>query len=54
MHAQAAHLRRRAALNRVAARLTDQPAVTEQDRTAVLDAIDEAHAERGAQLSRPT
>ncbi|BBX11214.1 antitoxin [Mycobacterium novum] len=54
MHAQAAHLRRRAALNRTAARLAQQPAVAEQDRAAVLDAIDEAHADRGAQLSRPT
>jgi len=54
MHSQAAHLRRRAALNRTAARLAQQPAVNEQDRTAVLDAIDEAHADRGAQLSGPT
>ncbi|MCV7382569.1 hypothetical protein [Mycolicibacter longobardus] len=54
MHAQAAHLRRRAALDRTAARLAQQPAVDEQDRTAVLDAIDEAHADRGEQLSGPT
>lgn len=53
MHAQAAHLRRQETLNRVAARLADQPAVTEHDRTAVLDAMDDALADRGAQLSSP-
>lgn len=54
MHAQAAHLRRRAALSRTAERLAQQPAVSEQDRMAVLDAIDDAHGDRGAQLSHPT
>lgn len=53
MAAQATHLRRRAALNRTAARLAGQPAVDERDRAAVLDAIDDAHADRGTQLSRP-
>jgi len=54
VHAQAAHLRRREALRRVAARLLNQRAVDEQDRQAVLDAIDDAHAARGAQLGRAT
>lgn len=54
VRAQAAHLRRRAALDRTAARLAQRPAVGEQDRTAVLEAIDDADAERGEQLSRPT
>ncbi|GBE65166.1 hypothetical protein MFM001_16280 [Mycobacterium sp. MFM001] len=52
MQAQAAHLRRRGALNRTAARLRRQPAVEEQDRQAVLEAIDGVHAERGARLGR--
>ncbi|ORV98073.1 hypothetical protein [Mycobacterium kyorinense] len=52
MHAQAAHLRRREALNRTAARLSGKRAVEEQDRQAVLEAIDDAHAERGARLGR--
>lgn len=54
VHAQAAHLRRRDALNRTAARLAHQRAVNEQDRQAVLEAIDDAHAERGAHLGRTT
>jgi len=54
VHAQAAHLRRREALRRVAARLLNQRAVDEQDRQAVLDAIDDANAARGAQLGRAT
>ena len=54
LHSQAAHLRRREALNRTAARLGDQRAVDEQDRQAVLEAIDDAYAERGSQLGRTT
>ncbi|MGH3674128.1 MAG: hypothetical protein ACRDU5_00010 [Mycobacterium sp.] len=55
VHAQAAHLRRREALNHAAARLAqERAAVNEQDRQAVLEAIDEAHAERGAELGRTT
>ena len=54
VHAQAAHLRRREVLNQTAARLARERAVDEQDRQAVLEAIDEAHAERGAQLGRTT
>lgn len=48
---QAAYLRRRAALTRVAERLHGQAGVPEEDRRAVLDAVDEAHAERAEQLS---
>jgi hypothetical protein len=54
VHAQAAHLRRREALNRTAARLAEQQPVDEQDRQAVLEAIDDAHAERGTELGRRT
>jgi hypothetical protein len=54
VHAQASHLRRREALNRTAAHLQHERAVDEQDRQAVLDAIDEAHADRGARLGRAT
>jgi hypothetical protein len=52
VHAQAAHLRRRQALDRTAAHLAGRPAVDEQDRKAVLEAIDDADAERGAELGR--
>jgi hypothetical protein len=55
VHAQAAHLRRRAALARTAERLRGKPGISEAERRAVLEAIDEAHAERAEQLSdRPT
>jgi hypothetical protein len=54
VHAQATHLRRREALDRTAARLQHQRAVDEQDRRAVLEAIDGAHTYRGARLSRAT
>jgi hypothetical protein len=54
VHAQASQLRPREALNRTAARLQHQRAVDEQDRQAVLEAIDDAHADRGARLSRAT
>ena len=51
VHAQATYLRRQAALARTAERLGGRPAVPEQERRAVLDAIDEAHEERAGQLS---
>ena len=54
VHAQASHLRRREALARTAVRLQHQRAVDEQDRQAVLEAIDDAHADRGARLGRAT
>jgi hypothetical protein len=54
VHAQASQLRRREALNRTAVRLQHQRAVDEQDRQAVLEAIDDAHTDRGARLGRVT
>ena len=54
VHTQATHLRRREALTRTAARLRHQRAVDEQDCQAVLEAIDDAHAGRGARLGRAT
>jgi hypothetical protein len=54
VHAQAAYLRRQAALARTAERLRGQPAVPEQERQAVSDAIDEAHAQRADQLTDPS
>jgi len=51
VHAQAAYLRRQAALTRTAERLGGQPPVPESERRAVLDAIDDAHAERVGQLT---
>ena len=51
VHAQAAHLRRRAALARTAERLRGRPGVSESERSDVLEAIDEANAERAEQLS---
>lgn len=55
VHAQAAYLRRQAALARTAERLRDRPAVPSDERDAVLEAIDDAHAERADDLSdRPT
>ncbi len=55
VHAQAVYLRRQAALARTAERLRDRAAVPAEERDAVLDAIDDAHAERADRLShRPT
>ncbi len=51
VHAQATYLRRQAALARTERRLADQPQVPEDERNAVLDAIDDAHADRADQLS---
>lgn len=53
VHAQAAYLRRQAALARTAERLQDQPAVPDQEREAVFDAIDDAHTQRADQLADP-
>jgi hypothetical protein len=50
VHAQASYLRRQEALARTAERLRGRPEVPGQDREAVLDAIDAAHAERAGQL----
>jgi hypothetical protein len=55
VHAQAAYLRRQAALNRTAERLGGRSAVPPEERNVVLDAIEVAHAQRADQLSdRPT
>ncbi len=51
LHAQAAYLRRQAALARTAGRLQGRSEVPDDDRSAVLDAIDDAHAERAGRLS---
>ncbi|MGH9091231.1 MAG: hypothetical protein ACRDZR_07635 [Acidimicrobiales bacterium] len=51
VHAQAAYLRRRAALRRTAERLAGQPAVPDKARRAVFDAVDDAHAERADRLA---
>lgn len=50
VHAQAVHLRRQAALSQGAERLNDQPAVPDAERTAVLEAIDQVHADRADRL----
>ena len=54
VHDQAAYLRRRTALARTAKRLRGQPAVPDQERQAVFDAIDDAHTERADQLIDPS
>ncbi|MGH4019525.1 MAG: hypothetical protein ACRDT0_09870 [Pseudonocardiaceae bacterium] len=51
VHAQAAYLRRQAALARTAERLRGRSEVSAEERNAVLDAIEDAHAERADQLS---
>lgn len=51
VHAQAAYLRRQAALARVAERLRGRPDVPVDERRAVLDAVEDAHAERADRLS---
>lgn len=54
VHTQAAYLRRRAALRRTAERLAGRPAVSDEERQAVLDALDDAHAARADQLVDPS
>jgi hypothetical protein len=55
VHAQAVHLRRQAALAGLAERLEGRPEVPDDERRAVLGAIDDAHQDRIDQLiSRPT
>ncbi|GDY30064.1 hypothetical protein [Gandjariella thermophila] len=51
VHAQAVYLRRQAALAEAADRLRGQPSVPDDERQAVLDAIEDAHAERADRLS---
>jgi hypothetical protein len=51
LHAQAAQLRRRAAVARTAERLRSRRPVPDAERQAVLDAIDDAHTQRADELS---
>lgn len=51
VHAQAIYLRRQATLAEAANRLRGRPRVPDNERQGVLDAIDEAHAERADRLS---
>lgn len=50
VHAQAAYLRRQAALTRTSERLEGRPEVPAVERSAVMDAIEDAHGERADQL----
>lgn len=50
LHAQARFLRRREALDRAAERLGSHPPVPEEERQAVLEAIDVEHAARADEL----
>ena len=51
VHAQAVYLRRQAAIAGAAQRLQGQAEVPENERDAVLAAVDRAHHERADQLS---
>lgn len=51
VHAQAVYLRRQAVLMAIAEGLAGKPDKSDDDRRAVFDAIDEAHAERAHQLA---
>lgn len=51
VHAQAVYLRRQAALTTIAEGLEGASAMSDDDRQAVFDAIDDAHAERAEQLA---
>ncbi|MGH3866481.1 MAG: hypothetical protein ACRDQ4_10160 [Pseudonocardiaceae bacterium] len=50
VHAQAAYLRRQAALAKTAERLGGRPEVPADERRAVLDAIADVHSERADRL----
>lgn len=50
VHAQAAYLRRQAALARTAQRLHGRRDVPEEERAAVLETVESAHDDRAAQL----
>ena len=55
VHAQAAYLRRQAAITRTAERLRGGAEVPESEREAVLAEVDQAHHERADQLNaRPS
>lgn len=51
VHAQAVYLRRQAALTRVSERLRSQDAVPDEERRAVLEAVEDASEERADHLS---
>ena len=51
IHAQAAYLRRQLVIAQTAERLAGRPEVPENEREAVLDAVDRAHDDRADQLS---
>lgn len=51
VHAQAVHLRRQAAIDRLAERLEGRPEVPDDERAAVLVAVQDAHQERADHLS---
>ena len=51
LHAQVMWIRRQEALQRAEERLRGRPAVSEEDRDAVLDAMDAATDERAAELA---
>ncbi len=50
VHARAVFLRRQAAIARTSERLRGQPDVSDDERDAVLAAVDRAHDERAEQL----
>lgn len=54
VRSQAVYLRRQAALAHIAERLTDQAAVPERERAAVLGSIAANHAARADQLAHAT
>ena len=53
VHAQATYLRRQAALARTSDRLAGRPAVSEEERQAVLDAVAAADDARATELIGP-
>jgi uncharacterized membrane protein len=54
LHGQAAYLRRRKTLDRLTARFAGRSGVADEEREAVLDAIDAANDERARWLADPT
>lgn len=51
VHAQAVYLRRQEALAQISERLSGRPDVPEEERRAVLEAVEDASDERADQLS---
>lgn len=52
VHAQASYLRRQAAISGIEARLRGRDGISDDERRAVLDAVDDAQAERAERLAR--